>query len=139
MLGDYIPVYYPGLNAWSFPSWEVVGYRDYVPEPQELELHNGSVVRGIPLLHFGTWGAVGVDVTEMVRKFAKSPRKQAGKCYKDEKVAADVAKFFSELRKRYPKIVSARRFRGGCSERSKTLRVPAACIVKYVPPKGGAK
>lgn len=137
MLGDYIPVYYPGLNAWSFPSWEVVKYEDYVPEPRELELYNGSVVRGIPLLHFGTWGVMGVDVTKLIQKLAKNPKLAEG-YYKSRKTAADVAKFFSELRKRYPKIVSVRRFGGGCSKRAKALRVPAACIVKYVQ-EGGAK
>ena len=137
-MGDYIPVYYPELNAWSFPSWELVKYRDYVPRPQKLGLYNGSVVRGIPLLHFGTWGVMGVDVTKTIRKFAENPKKRAGKGYKNKRVAAAVAKFFSELRKRYPKIVSVKPFKGGCSERSKALRVPAACIVKYVQEGGAA-
>lgn len=56
MLSDYIPVYFPSTNEWSIPSRELEKYHDYDTEPQEIELYEGAVIKGIPLVHFGTWG-----------------------------------------------------------------------------------
>lgn len=133
MLSDYIPVYWPKTNSWSIPTCELEKYEDYVPEPQDIALYEGHVVRGIPLLHFGTWGIMGVDVTTTIQGFAKSPKETSAKAYKSKKVAADTAAFFSALAKRYPKILRVRHFRGGRTKASRRLRVPADCIVTYVP------
>lgn len=131
MLSDYIPVYWPKTNTWSIPICELEKYEDYIPKPQNITLYNGHVMRGIPLLHFGTWGIMGVDVTKTIQAFTKSPKKTSAKSYKSKKVAADVAVFFSALAKRYPRILHVRRFKGGRTQASKHLRVPASCIVKY--------
>lgn len=135
MLSDYIPVYWPKSNSWSIPICELEKYEDYVPKPQDIALHEGHVVRGIPLLHFGTWGTMGVDVTKLIQEFAKSPKETGAKAYRSKKVAADVAAFFSALAERYPKLLYVRRFRGGRTRASRRLRVPADCIVAYVPDK----
>ena len=73
MLLDYIPVYYPETNQWSIPNREIEKYEDYIASPQEMTLFEGAVIRGIPLIHFGTWGALGVNITEVVRGLAKDP------------------------------------------------------------------
>lgn len=134
MLSDYIPVYWPKSNSWSIPTCELEKYEDYVAEPQDITLYKGHVVRGIPLLHFGTWGIMmGVDVTKTIQEFAKSPKEFSAKSYRSKKVAADTAAFFSALAKRYPRILRVRRFRGGRTQASRRLRVPAGCVVTYVP------
>ena len=128
MLSDYIPVYWPCVNAWSIPNYELMGFRDFVPEPQDITLWEDHVVRGIPLLHFGTWGIMGVNVTEMIRGFVKDPESIA-KDAPDRKYATKTAAFFKELKRRYPKIVSVRMFKGGTRRASKCLDVPMQCIV----------
>lgn len=137
MLSDYIPVYWPETNRWSVPTYEIEKYIDYCPTPQKMTLHRGHVVEGIPLLHFGTWGIFGVNVTGTIRKIAKNPKTTA-KMYKSKEVAADVAAFFTELRRRYPKIVSVEHFGWGRRPESSELNVPVKCIVSYVKP-GGKK
>ena len=132
MLSDYIPVYWPKTNSWSIPNLELEKYEDYVPEPQAIVLFKGHVVRGIPLLHFGTWGIMGVNVTKLIRGFAGDPEGH-GKLYDSKKAGADAAAFFSALAKRYPKILHVRHFKGGRTPASRRLCVPADCIVKYVP------
>lgn len=136
MLSDYIPVYYPALNAWSIPNYELENYQDYVAKPQKLSLSYGHVVKGIPLFHLGTWGAFGVDITETIRKIAKNPNRVA-KMYRSKKVAADVAAFFKLLRKRYPRIVSAKPFnRRRSTAAGKLLNVPARYIVSVAEEEG---
>jgi len=132
MLSDYIPVYWPKSNSWSIPNFELEKYEDYVPKPQDLTLYKGHVVRGIPLLHFGTWGIMGVNVTKLIQGFAGDPKGHE-KLYDDKKAGADAAAFFSALAKRYPKILRVRHFKGGRTKASRRLRVPADCIVTYVP------
>lgn len=132
MLSDYIPVYWPKTNTWSIPNLELEKYEDYVPEPQDITLYKGHVVRGIPLLHFGTWGIMGVDVTALIRGFAGDPKGHE-KYYDDKKAGADAAAFFSALAERYPEILRVESFEGGGTPASKHLRVPEDCIVKYVP------
>lgn len=124
MLSDYIPVYWPDTNQWSFPSAELEKYEDYVPEPQDIVLFRGHVVRGIPLVHFGTWGAVGVDVTGLLRKLVKEPSATCAACYRSKKTGAEVSAFFVELRKRYPKIEDV-----DAMPRDNDLNVPPGCIV----------
>lgn len=131
MLSDYIPVYWPKTNTWSIPNFELEKYEDYIPKPQNITLYKGHVVKGIPLLHFGTWGLINFDVTKTIHMFARSPKEIIAKAYRSKKVAADVAAFFSALVKRYPKIRHVRRFKGGRTRASKHLRVPADCIIKY--------
>lgn len=133
MLSDYIPVYWPKTNTWSIPNLELEKYEDYAPEPQDIVLHKGHVVRGIPLLHFGTWGIMAADVGKTIQMLVEAPEETAAKAYRSKKVAADTAAFFSALAKRYPKIRRVRRFTGGRTMASKYLRVPADCIVTYVP------
>ena len=136
MLSDYIPVYWPESNTWSIPTIELKEYEDYVAKPQNLVLfHEGNVVRGIPLLHFGTWGIVGVDVTATIRHIAKSPKEACAKAFRSGKVAAETAAFFEALKNRYPKIVSVREFRKPRSRKAKYLGVPARCVVKFAPRK----
>lgn len=130
MLSDYIPVYWPKTNTWSIPNYELRKFRDNVPKPQDIKLYKGHVVRGIPLLHFGTWGIMGVNVTKLVQGFAKDPEGH-GKLYDDKDAGAAAAAFFSALAKRYPRILHARQFRGGRTRASKDLHVPADCIVTY--------
>lgn len=137
MLSDYIPVYWPKTNTWSIPNYELEKYEDYVPEPQDITLYKGHVVRGIPLLHFGTWGIVGVDVTETIRAFAKSPETTSAESFSDKKVAADTAAFFSALASRYPEILRVECFKSGRTRASKDLRVPEDCIVSLFKDKEG--
>lgn len=129
MLSDYIPVYFPGHNKWSIPTNEVEKYEDYIPEPQELGLYEGAVIKGIPLIHFGTWGAFGVNITEVIRSLAKDPEGYARKSYKDKGTAADVAKFFKALVEKYPGLVEVEGYRDD------DLSVPADCIVSRPKPR----
>lgn len=138
MLSDYIPVYWPGTNTWSFPSCELEKYEDYVAEPQDIVLFQGHVVRGIPLVHFGTWGAMFADVGATLKAIVDDPDGACAQMYSSKKVAAETAEFFKELKRRYPEIASmapfdVRRRRGA----SKALKVPAQCVVKYVPEEDG--
>lgn len=134
MLSDYIPVYYPSSNSWSFPVYELVKYEDYVSAPQTIELWGGHKIEGIPLLHFGTWGLLGVDVTKTIRTFAKDPERKCAKSYESKKIAADTARFFAELKLKYPDIVNVKRFdRSKAQDASQRLGVPADCIVKEAP------
>jgi len=131
MLSDYIPVYWPESNTWSIPSCEIEKYEDYVAKPQDLVLYEGHVVRGIPLLHFGTWGLFCVNVTKTVRKIVRSPNRACAKAFRSKKVAAKTAAFFAELKRNYPEIASVKPFRGGRKPESKYLDVPASAIVKF--------
>lgn len=131
MLSDYIPVYYPSSNSWSIPAYELMKYEDYVTTPQTIKLWGGHRIKGIPLLHFGTWGLFGVDVTKTIRAFAKDPEKKCAKSYKSKKVAADTAKFFVELKLKYPDIINVKPFDWPkAQDAPQRLRVPADCIVK---------
>lgn len=127
MLSDYIPVYWPETNSWSFPSYELEKYKDYVPEPQDIVLYKGSVVKGIPLLHFGTWGAMGVNITKTIQDLAKDPGKKAQACFRSKKVATKTAAFFTELKKRYPDIVDVKPFDAETNDSE--LNVPKDCVV----------
>lgn len=130
MLSDYIPVYWPGTNTWSIPHYELKKYKDYVAKPQAIVLFEGHVVKGVPLLHFGTWGAFGADITGTIQAIAQDPDGACEKLYRSKKVAADTAEFFRKLAKRYPGLVSVRRFAGGRTRGSMKLNVPARCVVK---------
>ena len=127
MMSDYIPVYFPGENVFSIPTWEITEYKDYVPEPQVMTLYNGVKIRGIPLVHFGTWGLVGVNLGELLRKFARYPKRTCKRCYRGHKIRARVAQFFAELKKKYPEIRDMTRFEPAAGD---DLRVPAACVVR---------
>lgn len=133
MLLDYIPVYYPETNQWSIPGREIETYHDYDPEPQEMTLYKGAVIRGIPLVHFGTWGIFGVNVTECLRDFATNPDETAKRSYKSKKTAAEVSAFFRELVNRYPEIVHVQAF-PVLGDDCEGLHVPECCVVKPVPP-----
>ena len=135
MLLDYIPVYYPETNQWSIPNREIEKYEDYIASPQEMTLFEGAVIRGTPLIHFGTWGALGVNITEVVRGLAKDPVGFAKKSYKHKKTAADVAAFFKTLVGKYPNLVEVTEYRE--SRESGDLCVPAGCVVSR--PKGKRK
>ena len=129
MLSDYIPVYYPDFNSFSFPRWEIKEYKDYVPEPQVMTLLNGTKIRGIPLVHFGTWGLTGVrDLVKLLRSLARYPRRTCNRCYRSRKAADKVSKFFTELKKKYPAIKDLTRFKPAEGDDG-DLQVPKECIV----------
>lgn len=130
MLSDYIPVYFPESNEYSIPAWEITEYKDYIPEPQIMTLHNGVKIRGIPLVHFGTWGLVGLSwagLGELLRKLAKYPKRTCKGCYRSRKTQDRVAQFFTELKKKYPGIRDMTRFEPAAGD---DLHVPKACIVR---------
>jgi len=128
MLIDYIPVYFPETNQWSIPGCQIEKCRDYDPEPQDMPLHGGAVIRGIPLFHLGTWGIFGVSVAECLRDLAADPDEAAKRLYRSVRTAAKVSAFFRKLVDRYPDIAQASAFPG-----HEGLRVPECCIVKLSP------
>ena len=122
MLSDYIPVYIPTEDVFSIPTWEITEYTDYIPEPQTMTLHNGAKIRGIPLVHFGTWGLMGVkNLGELLRKLAKYPKRTCKRCYRSQRVRDRVAQFFTELKKKYPGIRDMTRLEPAADD---DLRVP---------------
>lgn len=129
MLSDFIPIYWPKSNTWSIPACEVEEYEDRVAKPQNLVLYEGHVVKGIPLMHLSVWGYFNVDVTSTVRNIAKNPKRACARMFPED--AAEMAAFYGELKRRYPKIVSVRQFRKGRTPASRYLDVPMAAIVKF--------
>lgn len=135
MLSDYIVVYFPESNTWSIPEHELEDYQDYVAEPQVITLYGGYKIKGIPLVHFGTWGLFGVTkdrLATLIRDLMENPERTCPERWKSKKVAAKTAAFFTELKRRYPRITEAKQFdpEGLSSEPG----VPAECFLERTRP-----
>lgn len=83
-------------------------------------------------MHFGTWGAFGVNITELLREFAANPREACPKKYKSRKVAEDVAAFFEALVGKYPAIKEIKAFSRN-REDCDPLCVPGEAVVRRKP------